>query len=154
MKTVIILHSYHHSNTEKLANVFSKVLDAPIKRPADIQPDALSGYDLVCFGSGIYSDNFHPDMLDFADKLSNGPGKKAFLFSTAGISNKDKASNDHSGMRKKLESKGYMILGEYQCPGFNTNSFLKYLGGMNKGRPNSKDLKEAEALAIQLKTDG
>ena len=154
MKTVIILQSYHHNNTEKIANVFSKVLDAPIKRPADIQPDTLSGYDLVCFGSGIYSDNFNPAMLEFADKLPHGPGKRAFLFSTAGMSSKDKAANDHSGMRKKLESKGYMILGEYQCPGFNTNSFLRCLGGMNKGHPNSKDMKEAEALAIQLKTDG
>ncbi len=32
----------------------------------------------------------------------------------------------------------------FNCVGFNTNSFLWYTGGMNKGRPNAEDLKLAE----------
>jgi flavodoxin len=35
--------------------------------------------------------------------------------------------------------------------GFNTNSFLKLFGGINKGRPNAEDLKRAEEFAQKLK---
>ena len=64
---------------------------------------------------------------------------------------KYKVEKDHSTLRKKLEAKGYVILDEFACKGFNTNSFMKYLGGMNKGRPNAKDLQNAEEFALNLK---
>jgi len=54
-------------------------------------------------------------------------------------------------LREKLEFKGYTIVDEFQCKGFNPNSFLKLFGGMNKGRPNAKDLKNAEEFARKLK---
>ena len=54
-------------------------------------------------------------------------------------------------LREKLRSKGYTIVDEFACKGFNTNSFMKYLGGMNKGRPNDEDLKNAEEFAENLK---
>lgn len=47
--------------------------------------------------------------------------------------------------------KGYTIVDEFMCPGFNTNSFLKLFGGINKGRPNAEDLKHAETFAKNLK---
>lgn len=150
MKSVIVLYSYHHNNTEKLAKVFSNVLDAPILRLEDIPFDSLSEYDLVGFGSGIYGDQFHPSMLEYADQIPDTSDKKAFLFSTAAMTSDWKIATDHSEIREKLEKKGYKIVGEYQCPGFNTNSFLKYLGGMNKGRPNSKDLQKAGELAQKI----
>ncbi len=40
---------------------------------------------------------------------------------------------------------------EFSCKGFNTNSFLKYFGGINKGRPNEEGIKNAEAFASELK---
>jgi flavodoxin len=64
---------------------------------------------------------------------------------------KDKVAEDHSKLRKKLEVKGYLIVDEFACKGFNTNSFMKYFGGMNKGRPNAEDLKNAEEFAKKLK---
>jgi flavodoxin len=42
-------------------------------------------------------------------------------------------------------------VGEFGCAGFNTNKFLKYFGGINKGRPNSEDLKHAEEFALKLR---
>jgi flavodoxin len=33
MKSILIIFSYHHNNTEKIAKVFAKVLDAQIKTP-------------------------------------------------------------------------------------------------------------------------
>ena len=58
---------------------------------------------------------------------------------------------NHSSLKEKLESKGYMIIDEFSCAGYNTNSFLKLIGGINKGRPNAKDLKNAEEFAQKLK---
>ena len=150
-KSLIVLYSYHHHNTEKIAEVFSKILDAEIKWPQDINHEEIREYDLIGFGSGIYSAKHDESLLDIADELLEVNNKKAFLFSTAGITGKSKASKDHATLRGKLEAKGYMIVDEFQCKGFNTNSFLKLFGGMNKGRPNDRDLMNAEEFALNLK---
>ncbi len=63
----------------------------------------------------------------------------------------DKVAKDHAALREKLQAKGYVIVDEFACKGYNTNSFLKYIGGMNKGRPNAEDLKHAEEFARSLK---
>ena len=153
MKSILILYSYHHHNTEKIANVFAKVLNAKIKTPKQIEPEKLQEYDVVGFGSGIYSAKHHQSLLELADNLQQVNNKKAFIFSTSGITGKSKSAKDHSILREKLLSKGYTVVDEFQCKGFNTNSFLKLFGGMNKGRPNEKDLKNAEEFANKLKKE-
>jgi flavodoxin len=150
-KSLIVLFSYHHNNTEKIAKVIAKVLNAEIKTPQQINPEELQDYDLVGFGSGIYSAKHHEFILELADELPEVNNKNAFLFSTAGITGKSKSAKDHSKLREKLESKGYTVIDEFQCKGFNTNSFLRLFGGMNKGRPNAEDLKHAEEFAQKLK---
>lgn len=151
MKNLIVLFSYHHNNTEKIAKVLAKVLDAEIRTPQEIEPEELPDFDLLGFGSGIYSAKHHESLLELADELPEVNNKNAFIFSTAGITGKSKASKDHSALREKLQSKGYIIVDEFQCKGFNTNSFLRLFGGMNKGRPNARDLKNAEEFAWNLK---
>ncbi|MFX1533882.1 MAG: flavodoxin family protein [Promethearchaeota archaeon] len=149
MKSLLVLVSVHHKNTEKIANVFAKALDAQIKTPKQINPEELQEYSLIGFGSGIYSDKHHRSLLDLADKLPQVTDKKAFIFSTSAMIRE--VDKNHSTLRKKLQSKGYTIVDEFACKGFNTNSFLKYFGGMNKGRPNAEDLKHAEEFAENLK---
>jgi flavodoxin len=151
IKSLLVLFSYHHKNTEKIANVFAKVLNAQIKMPLEINPEDLREYDLVGFGSGIYSAKHHTSLLTLADKLPQVKRRKAFIFSTSAIQGEVKVAKDHSLLREKLQAKGYLIVGEFSCKGFNTNSFLKYFGGMNKGRPNAEDLRHAEELAQNLK---
>ena len=151
MKSLLVLFSYHHKNTEKVANVFAKVFDAQIKTPTQINPEELQEYSLIGFGSGIYGEKHHKLLLDLTDKLPQVTNKKAFIFSTSAIQGKAKVAKDHSLLREKLQSKGYQIVDEFSCKGFNTNSFLKVFGGMNKGRPNAKDLKHAEEFAQNLK---
>ena len=150
MKSLLVLFSYHHNNTEKIANVFAKVLDAQIKTPQQIKPEELQEYNLIGFGSGIYGEKHHKLLLDLADKLPQVTNRKAFIFSTSALTGEAKATKDHSMLREKLQSKGYMIVDEFQCKGFDTNSFMKYFGGMNKGRPNAEDLKHAEEFAQNL----
>jgi len=149
MKSLLVLFSYHHNNTDKIANVFAKVLDAQIKTPQQINPEELQEYSLIGFGSGIYGAEHHKLLLDLADKLPQVTDKKAFIFSTS--ANLEPFSKNHRSLREKLQSKGYMIVDEFTCAGFNTNSFLKYFGGMNKDRPNAEDFKNAEEFAQNLK---
>ena len=151
MKSLLVVYSYHHNNTEKIAKVFAKVLGAQIKTPQQINLKELQEYDLIGFGSGIDSDKHYQPLLDFTDKLPQLADKKAIIFSTSGITGEEKRVKDHSALRGKLQGKGCRIVGEFQCCGFNTNSFLRFFGGMNKGRPNAEDLQRAEEFAQNIK---
>jgi flavodoxin len=151
LKSVLVVISIHHNNTLKIANAIAKILNAQITKPQEINPKELQNYNLVGFGSGIYGEKHHKSLLDLIDKLPQVINKKAFIFSTSGITGKAKSAKDHYPLREKLESKGYFIMDEFQCKGFNTNSFIKYFGGMNKGRPNAEDLKHAEEFAEKLR---
>jgi len=148
---LLILYSYHHRNTEKIAKVIAKVLNTQIKTPKELQLEELNEFNLIGFGSGIYSAKHHKLLLELADSLPKVLDKKAFIFSTAALTGKRKIAEDHSQLREILQSKGYLIVDEFQCKGFNTNSFMKYFGGMNKGRPNAEDLKNAEEFAQNIK---
>ena len=149
MKTLIISYSYHHKNTEKIASVFAKTLDGEVKAPSDVNLAVLSDFDLVGFGSGISFGRHYSDLLDFADKLPMVTNKKAFIFSTSGQTGK--TSKFHQKLREKLESKGFSIVGEFNCAGFDTYGALKIFGGIQKGHPDEDDLKQAEAFALSLK---
>lgn len=91
-------------------------------------------------------------MIEFADELPLSPDKKVFIFSTSGISRESlpKQDDPHTSLRACLIAKGVEVIGEFNCVGFNDNSFLKLFGGMNRGRPNNDDLKQAEAFAAAL----
>jgi flavodoxin len=155
MKSLLVLFSYHHKNTEKIAKVFAKVLDAQIKTPQQVNPEELLEYSLIGFGSGIYGGKNHGSLLDLADKLPQVTGRKAFIFSTYGapaaFADREFIKKNHQQIREKLQAKGYTVIGEFGCAGWNTNSFLKFFGGLNKGRPNAEDLKHAEEFAEHLK---
>ena len=135
------------------------MLDAEVKTPQQTNAEELQNFDLVGFGSGIDTGKNYKELLDFANKLPKVTDKKAFVFSTSGmpvgISGQQRVeeytSKCHKTLKETLQSKGYMIVDEFGCAGFNTNKFLKYFGGINKGRPNSEDLKHAEEFALSLK---
>ena len=149
MKSLIVLYSYHHNNTEKIAIAIAKIISAEIKKPQEVNLDELSNYDLIGFGSGIYGEDLHKYIHELIDKLPQVIKKKAFIFSTSALAEK---KNNHKNIRQKLQAKGYVIIDEFNCKGFNTNSFMKYLGGMNKGRPNDKDIKNAVDFAKRILT--
>jgi flavodoxin len=159
MKTLLVVSSYHHHNTQKVARAMADVLGAEVVSPDAVKLDSLMEYDLVGFGSGIYDAMHHVKLLKLAESLPAVKGGKAFLFSTdgtprlkivsAGTYHK-KMFTDHAALRERLEAKGYTIVGDFNCAGFNTNVFLKYFGGLNKGRPNADDLKQAAAFAKGL----
>jgi len=143
--------SIHHGNTEKVAKTLAKVLDADLKKPEQIDPIGLSDFDLIGFGSGIFYGKHHKNLLELAAKLPQ-TNKKAFIFSTSGrtdgkIMNVEKF---HKSLKTILTAKGFNIVGEFNCAGFDTFGPLKLVGGISKGRPNEEDLRNAESFAENL----
>ena len=155
MRALLVMYSFHHGNTEKIASVIAGVLDAQIKTPQQIHPEELQEYALLGFGSGIYDGKHHEFLLNLADQLTKVTNRKAFLFSTCGVPafgmTKEVMAKNHSLLKEKLISKGYMIVDDFSCAGYNTNSFLKLFGGINKGRPNAEDLEHAKEFTQKLK---
>lgn len=167
-KCLIILRSYHHNNTRKIAETMAPVLGAEIRDPGMFRPQEVGQYGLMGFGSGIYSERHHDSLLDLAESLPVNVEGRAFLFSTFGAPSGAMDTTGygeefgsrteryiykvHTALREKLTSKGYTIVGDFACPGWNTNSFLRFFGGINKGRPNDGDLEEAKKFAERLKT--
>lgn len=159
MKALLIVSSYHHHNTLKVAHAMADALMAQIISPDQVDPATLKDYDLVGFGSGIYDAMHHRRLLKLADDLPVTAGGKAFLFSTDGTPRlnaikdeayRNKMVSDHRKLREKLEDRGYAVIGDFNCAGFNTNVFLKYFGGINRGRPNADDLQKAKEFAAAL----
>jgi flavodoxin len=122
VESLLVLFYYHHLNTEKIAEVFAKVLDAQIKTPLEINPEDLQECDLIGFGSGIYAAKHDKTLLDLADNLLQFKGKNAFIFSTSGLGMGSwvfkNASKFHDELGEKLQSKRYMIVDEFNCKGF------------------------------------
>jgi len=151
-KTLIIVFSYHHNNTLKIAQAFALELGAQIITPNEIDSVNLIDYDLIGFGSGIDSGKHYKPLITLAETLPSTSLQKGFVFSTSAIQGKAKVEKDHFALRTILSSKGYAIIDEFSCKGYNTNSFLKYFGGMNKGHPDEKDLNDAKNFAKRLES--
>ena len=123
-------------------------LDAKIIKPNEIKIDDLSKYDLIGFGSGIYFGKHHRKLLDFVSKLQPQENKKAFIFSTRGLF---PVPICHKVLRKKLLEKGFKIVDEFSCKGFDDYGPFKLIGGINKNKPDKKNLDNARKFAIRLK---
>ncbi len=148
MKSLIILVSIHHQNTQKVAFEIAKVLKAKIKKPEEVSSEEIKTADILGFGSGIYFNKHHRRLLNFVKEKKEIEGKKVFIFSTSGIKN---GNRFHKRLREKLLKKNCQILGEFNCLGWDSFSILKLIGGINKGRPNALDLKEAQKFAQKIK---
>ncbi len=159
MKTLIICISIHNKNTLKIAKTMAEVLNAELLKPNEVEINALSRYDLIGFGSGIYFGKHHKSLLNLTDKLPNLSNQKGFIFSTSGVSNagnfihniRHRVSHFHSPLRKKLVKKGFDIVGEFTCRGLDTVGPLKIIGGISKAKPNENDIENTKNFVRKLK---
>ena len=149
-KCLIIVYSYHHNNTKKIAQEMSEVLNADVITPEEVQSYDISDFDLIGFGAGIDSGKHYKPLIDCVQTMDLKKEQKAFIFSTSGVQGQKKVYKDHTALRNILLNKETTILGEFSCKGFNTNLFLKYFGGMNKEHPTSEDLQNAQSFSKNL----
>jgi len=147
MDNLIIYTSPHHGNTEKIAQAMARVLDAELRFPHEIASDELGDYGLLGLGSGIYFWKHHHTLLTLADRLYASNEQSAFIFSTRGSF---PMWVGHRALKQRLRERGFDIRGEFSCKGYDTYGLLKLVGGINKGRPNQEDLKDAQRFAEGL----
>jgi flavodoxin len=156
MKTAIIYVSIHHGNTEKIAKEIANILEAKLLKAEEANPESLWEFDLLGFGSGIYYGKHHKNLLRLIHASPIMQRKKAFVFSTAGVSDRLIEKNlhtNHQTIRDALAGKKFDIIGEFSCCGFMTWAYYRLLGGRNKGRPNPDDLRRARIFAENLREE-
>ena len=139
MKVLIIYHSEHHQNTEKIAKAMAAKIGADLEEAKEVRIENINNYEIIGFGSGVYNGRFHKDLLEIIDNIPHQDNKKAFIFSTTGSLSYSRLAHDR--FRPLLLDKGFKIIGEFSCPGFDTALTRE---GINKGRPNEQDLENAE----------
>jgi flavodoxin len=144
MQTLIIFESFHHGNTERVARALAEPLGARLVRASEVSADEVERHDLIGFGSGIYFGRHHRNLRELVKRLA--PMRKdAFVFSTSGAN-----LNQNFWLVFQLRRAGFVVLGDFFCPGFDTVGPLRFIGGVKRGRPDARDLEAARAFARQL----
>ena len=153
-KTLVICKSVHHQNTARVAESIASVLGAEISSPEAVPYTSLDDYDLIGFGSGIYYGRFHEALWEWLRGLpeqpASQPKKPAFVFSTAGISLLWKLW--HDPLKKELSRRGFVVIGDFHCRGFDTWGPLWLTGGLNRKHPDERDLARAAEFARRLQS--
>jgi flavodoxin len=146
MKTLIIYVSIHQANTQKIAKAMAGVLNATVLEPENVDVDTLKDYDLIGFGAGVYWGRFYKKLRNFIKKLPLLQDNKVFLFGTNGH-----GKMPFKPMEKLLQKKGCVVVGKFSCLGYNTFFPSRFLGRVNKGKPDTNDYERAQEFAESLR---
>lgn len=130
------ISAYH--NTQRIAQSMASALGAEVVAPGDVSTRDVADFELVGFGSGIYSFTFHPDLWRLATALPRADGATAFVFSTSGG---PRALFWPSTLlfETLLRRRGYHMTGRFSCRGAYDWGTPRLPTG-NSGRPNAEDL--------------
>lgn len=150
-KIAIVYISIHHKNTEKLAIAMATELNAELLTIREARKTDLSKYDLIGFGSGIYEADFHRTILDIVEN-SELKNKNVFIFSSSGVKQTRILKNRfNTNIVNTLSRKQANILGSFSCRGWDTaGPLIRLFGGVNKNRPNKKDLNRAREFSKEI----
>ena len=139
----IVYDSPHKGNTEKLLlKIKEKYADTALVKAADCTPEFFFRYDVLGFASGIYYGKFSPSVSAVLEQAIKSDVKKLFFIYTSGAGR----SGYENALRAKTEKSGKICLGIFSCKGFDTYGPFKLIGGLNKGRPNEDDFRDAIAF--------
>jgi len=149
-RCLIVVKSIHHQNTAQVAREMAGVLGAEVAAPEETPYTSLDQYRLVGFGSGVYYGRMHDALFEWLRDLPDAPEatKPAFVFSTSGLPFLAKLW--HAPLKKLLARKGYDVVAEFACRGFDTWGPLWLTGGLNWRHPNERDLARAREFAGRL----
>jgi flavodoxin len=153
---LILCKSEHHGNTAKVARAVADTLgpDSLVAAPEDIPYTSLDELGLVGFGSGVYFGQMAPALFAWLRGLPDAPeaATPAFVFTTSGLPFLAKLW--HAPLKKLLACKGFEVVGEFACRGFDTWGPLWFAGGLNRKHPDERDLERARAFARRLAGGG
>lgn len=133
MKTVIVYYS--KKNTKKVIDKIAETYEVDLINAETVSEADLSGYDKICFASGIYNGSFHESVLHFAEK--NLPEwKKVFFIYTSGFRKEGYTQSIHKICAKKK----CRILGNCGALGETNWWRIKYFGWNIKGQPDRGEI--------------
>jgi flavodoxin len=148
MKSIVIYYS-ETGNTEKVARAIARGLGSECKKLNEIAPEKLFEFDLICFGTPVHGFAPAKPVKEFLEKLPNLAGKRGAGFCTM------HAGGDRAALKiikEVLEAKGISFLGGFSCKGL--SRLVGNIGPriFNPGKPDEKDLKEAEDFGARLRS--
>ena len=155
MKPLIVYQS-ETGNTIHVAEAMAAAIQADLKTVHELAAADLEGRALIGLGSGIYTMQHLPQLLQLAPRLPQGC--RAFIFSTSGSAGWMPAFGvvstpayrfTHWRLRSALRRRKIVILGEWDCPG-QVRRGIWALFGLYRGRPSAADLAEAARFAQQM----
>lgn len=146
MKSLVVYYS-KTGNTEKVAQAIALGLGADLKRVDEVKMEDIFNYDLICLGTPVQGLAPARPVKKFLDKLPLLPGKKGAAFCTMHHIGHQRALRM---IKEKLETKGISFIDSFSCKGL--SRLIGYFGPQifNQGRPNKKDLKEAENFGKRI----
>jgi flavodoxin len=149
-KTLIVYKSVHHQNTARIAHAISEVLRADCAGPSECPYDKLASYDVLGLGSGVYYGGVHGELIDWVRGLpeEHAGHLRVFVFTTSGLPVLAKLWT--SSLKANLTKKGYEVLGEFSCRGFDTWGPLWLTGGLNRKHPDERDMQRARGFAAKI----
>lgn len=160
-RCLLVVASVHHGNTAQVAAAIADVLEAEVIRPEDVVPERLGSHDVVGFGSGVYYGGMHDSLFHLVHGLPDAEAgaaaapaaatvraRPAFVFSTSGLP--CLARMWHAPLKKLLARKGFDVVGEFSCRGFDTWGPLWLAGGLNRKHPDDRDLARARDFARRI----
>ena len=143
-KSLIICHSEHHYNTKKIAKEIARIINADLISSYE-KIINLDKYNIIGFGSGIYYGRFHDNIYKIIESFPYQDSKPCFIFTTTG--SKRYSKRGHELIKEKLKEKGFKIIGEFSCLGYDTALSSE---GTNLGHPNEEDFRNAREFAEKL----
>jgi flavodoxin len=146
MRVLITYNSVHRGNTKKIAEAMASIVDADLIKYDEVDGYNILDYDLIGFGSGIYHGKINKEMIEFLNSLPQVKKRKAFVFITSGQENPKYAN----AFADQVSEHGFDVIGKFSCKAFDAWGPLKIIGGINKGRPNSTDIKRAQIFIKEL----
>lgn len=151
MKSLVVYCSTYKNNTEKIATVFAKRINADLCNLKSTKDISIDQYDLIGFGSGVYKESMSPQLFSFVDMLSL-KGKDVFVFSTSGMG----SAFYNKKLIKLLKSKEANCKGSFACKGsfvsrdFSKIKIFEFVSKFAQGHPNDKDLINAEKFIDKI----
>ena len=149
-RAVLVYKSVHHQNTAQVAHAMAGVLGAECVSPDECPYSRLADCDVLGIGSGVYYGRPHDELLQWVRGMPEEYARDfpIFIFTTSGLPFLAKLW--HAPLKKRLARKGFDVIGEFACRGFDTWGPLWLTGGLNWRHPNERDLQRAQEFAERV----
>ena len=145
MKTAICYYSRHHGNTRKVLEAMAQEGDVDLIDVTVRQAVRLEQYDCIGFASGIYGFEVQKSVIEFARQYLPQGKPVFFVYTYGGAKGSGAKALGEIAREKKCP-----VLGEFGCRGYDTFGPFRLVGGIAKGRPNSRDLENARKFYREI----